>query len=313
MTTVSNDGGESPYSENKKLLSRRVALREIGLATASLTLAASTLAACATKPDNKLTPADADAHIDFTSKPDGDPPKMLDSGQPVNFVQTHWKPPRQPRVADGALVHGELPDTGAFANYFQAQIGGDCRSFGATWTVDDNDGSSSSGVMCIAAWAGIYESGSGMTVPRTPGHIVVDTITGEWQWWISDGKGKGAEHLKVVKAGTCAPPASDGKSAWEIAVYLDPAEGKGRLRLPGPDITNGSRDIVLNDTEIANALSALQLPVATIASTSHGATVVMVEHFANRDPRSARYPRFLSMWANTHSTSATTEPSRPQN
>lgn len=292
--------------QQRENLSRRAALRHFGIAGVSFALASSSITACATEPASRQTPAEADAYIDFTSKPDGDPPPKLDSGQAVDYVQDSWKPPRQPHVKNGALVHGDLPDSGAFANYYQADLGSECRSFGAKWTVDANDGSSSSGVMCIAAWAGIYESGTGMTVPRTPGHVVVDTITGVWQWWISDGQGVGAEHLKIVKAGTCRLPASDGESPWEIAVFLDPEKGTGRLKLPGDDSATGSRDVMLDDAAISKALRAVNLPVTTIASASDGANVVMVEHFANREPRSARYPRFQSMWASTRSASPTT-------
>lgn len=297
--------------KQRGVVNRRDALQRFGLASVALALASSSITACTTVGHNKQPPTGVDAYIDFASKPDGDPPTQLDTGQPVNFVQDAWKPPRQPRIINGALVHGELPDSGAFANYYQANLGSECRSFGTSWTVDSNDGSSTSGVMCIAAWAEIYESGTGMTVPRTPGHIVVDTVTGVWQWWISDGRGVGADHLKIVKAGSCRPPASDGKAVWEIGVFLDPEKGAGRLRLPGHDVSTGSRDVILDDAGIEKALRSLDLPATTIAAASDGATVVMVEHFANRDPRSARYPRFLDMWASTKSTSTAALLPRP--
>ena len=266
----------------------------------SLGVASTSVSACVKPRRSDYIPQGANAYIDFTTKQNGDPPSVLDSGQSVDFVQDAWTPPRMPRVASGALVHGDLPETGAFANYYQAQLDRDCRSFGTRWTVDIRDGMTP-GVMCIAAWAGIYESGTGMAVPRTPGHIVVDTVTGAWQWWVSDGQGSGAEHLKVIKAGVCTPPASDGIDIWEIAVTLDPDHGVGRLLLPGSDKATGSRQITINDAEIETVLREINLPSATIASTLDGANVVMVEHFASRDPDSARYPRFLSMWANTNS------------
>lgn len=271
----------------------------MGLAGLLLALPPKLLTACSSGPQRQIEPAGPDAYIDFSDKPDGDPPAVLDTGQPVDYIQRAWNPERRPQIRNGALVHGELPMEGAFANYYQAQLGKSCHAFGTSWTVDSTDGSSTPGVMCLAAWAGVYASGSGMTVPRTPGHIVIDTMTGAWQWWISDGLGNGSDHLKPVKSGQFEPPPSDGRSVWETAVHLNVERGLGRLYLPGKDLQSGERSVTLNDSEIAAALALFKLPATTLETTQAGADVVMLEHFAKESAMTARYPRFLSMWATT--------------
>lgn len=281
------------------MIARRQTLRGISLLSLAFALPSALLSGCSDDTATQTEPSGPDAYVDFTDKPDGDPPAVLDTGQPVDYTQTEWKPVRKPLIRNGALVHGELPAEGAFANYYQARVGKSCHAFGTSWTIDSNDGSSTPGVMCLAAWAGVYASGSGMTVPRTPGHIVIDTVGGVWQWWISDGLGAGSEHLKPVKSGQFEPPPSDGRAVWETAVHLDVDRGLGHLHLPGNDLATGVRGITLDDSEIAAALALLDLPATTIEATQAGADVVMVEHFAKESATTARYPRFLTMWATT--------------
>lgn len=299
LSRVGDSVGASVVASSSSLkcptMSRRRAVRHFGVGAVLLAVAPSIMVSCRHESDSDDAPLEA--FVDFTTKPDGAPPSHLDTGEPVDYVQDAWTPPRMPRVEHGELVHGDLPPSGSYACYYQARLRGDCHAFGASWTVDEDDGSSTSGVMCIAAWAGIYESGTGMTVPKTPGHIVIDTISGEWQWWVSDGEGKGAEHLQVVKAGACSLPASDGSTVWEIGVSLDDQRGIGHLYLPGVDRDTGSRNVSLTDAEIADALRSANLPVTTLRATRSGSNVVQIEHYSNNDARTARYPRFRTLWA----------------
>jgi hypothetical protein len=78
---------------------------------------------------------------------------------------------------------------------------------------------------------------------------------------------------------------------------LDPDNGMGHLYLPGNDTATGNPCVTVTDSEIATALGAQDLPVTTFAATHAGADVVMIEHYANTVAKTARYPRFLSMWA----------------
>lgn len=297
--TSQNRGAAEDLSSNlaSKPIARRQALCRIGMLGLAFAAPPALLTACSSDSDTQPAPAGVDAYVDFTDKPDGDPPAVLDTGQPVDYIQSEWTPERKPQIRNGALVHGELPADGAFANYYQARLDHSCHAFGTSWTLDSNDGSSTPGVMCLAAWAGVYASGSGMPVPRTPAHIVIDTVTGVWQWWISDGLGTGSDHLQPVKSGHFEPPPSDGRTVWETAVYLDVDRGAGHLYLPGNDVTTGIRVVGLNDSEIAATLALSNLPATTFGATQAGADVVMVEHFAKESARTARYPRFLSMWA----------------
>lgn len=277
-----------------RVLSRRQAIRGLGLVTVSAASASALIGACAKESASRGQFAGADAFIDFSTKPDGDPPAALDSGQvvcPILPPPSNWKP----QLSDGQLVHGALPDSSAYADYYQARLDGDCRAFGARWTVDSGDGSSTDGVMCIAVWANIFQ-GSGHTVPKTPGHITISTITREWAWWVSDGGGTGAKHLKAVKTGIFDPPASDGVTEWETAVYIDADNGTGYLYLPGIDTVRGTPYITVTDAEIATGLASQKVPVTTLAATLKGADVVMIEHYASTAAKTARFPRFLSMW-----------------
>ena len=234
--------------------------------------------------------AGSDAVIDFTNKADGDPPSEIDTGQTVDFVYgpSNWKP----QIASGKLVAGTLPVSGTYADYYQAQLDGACRAFGSRWTVNSADGSTQ-GVVCIAAWAGIYQT-TGTIVPRHAAHVTFSTTTGAWQYWVSDGLD--SAHFVMVKSGTFTAPASDGSAIWEGAVYVDPDNGIAHVYLPGNDSVTGNRFVSVTNAEIATAQTAASAPVRTLAYLVDGTSVVMVEHFASATPSTAIMPRFLNMW-----------------
>lgn len=240
----------------------------------------------------------ADAFTDFTTKPNGDPPNQMDTGQAVDFLNDTTGAKAQ--IASGKLVHGTLPGSGSYAAYYQAQLDTDCRAAGVRWTVDSN-GSSTSGVLAFGMWAGIYTP-SVTQVPKTPAHIIIDTITGAWQWWVGDGlPASGASNLRNVKSGTFTPPASDGTAVWETAVYIDPDNGIGYLYLPGIDSATGTRYVTLTNAEIATFLTnpAVGLTAITFAQAISGANVLFLEHYANTAGNTARYPQVLSVWGET--------------
>lgn len=240
--------------------------------------------------------AEADAYIDFEDKANGDPPSVLDTGQTVDFIYgpSNWKP----QVVAGKLDHGPLPASGNYADYYQAQLDDDCHTFGTHFTVDVNDGSTQ-GVFCIAVWAGIYQT-TGTVVPTSPAHITIDTTTGAWGWWVNGPGGSvGTSYLKAAKTGSFSMPASDGVTVWECAAYIDADHGIAYLYLPGNDAVTGSRIVTVTDAEIAAAMTAQSVPVTTLAATLSGANVLMIEHQANSNANTARYPRFLDMWGQT--------------
>lgn len=260
-------------------------------------LGATTAAAALTDAQARIAAwAGADAYIDFTNKADGDPPSVLDTGQAVDFVygSSNWKP----RIVDGKLLaQATLPGSN-YADYYQATLDEDCHAFGTRFTVDTADGSTQ-GIMCIAVWAGVYQT-QGTVVPHSPAHITIDTTTGGWQWWVN---GPGAtyptSYLKAAKTGTFTPPASDGDAVWETAGFIDADNGIAYLYLPGPDVATGSRIVTVTDAEIAASMTAQSVPVTTLAACLDGANVVMVEHQANATANTALLPRFLDMWGET--------------
>lgn len=243
--------------------------------------------------------ADGYAYIDFTNKADGDPPAELDTGQRADFLQAITR--RKPQVVDGELVRGDLRGLSSrenFANYYQAQLDDDCHSFGARWTIDGDDGSSTDGFAVLATWGDVYQAGA-TRVPKTAAHITISALTAAWTWWVGDGgETDGVTHLRSVKSGTFAPPASDGLAVWNASVRFDPDNGIGYLYLPGSDSATGTTRVSLTDEEIAAALAADGLPVMTLADLLDGSSVVMVEHYANvGEADTARFPRFRDMWA----------------
>lgn len=239
----------------------------------------------------------ADAYIDFTSKADGAPPSTMDTGQTATFTQTNY-PSFIPQVVNGKLTKGTLPGSEPltnFATYYQAQLNADITAIGTKYTVDDGDGSSISGIMCIAAWATVFQSGA-TPIPQAVCHVNIDVFSGAWYWYVSDGGG--SANLRVVKSGNFTKPASDGSTVWETALYFDPEKGVGYIYLPGIDSTTGRRYVALTDAEIATGLAIYGLPGVTFAQLISGSTVAMVEHFAPQGSvLNARYPSFISMWA----------------
>lgn len=234
--------------------------------------------------------AAADGYIDFTTKPDGNPPSVLDTGQAVDYVwgTSNW----QPVISGGKLVPSTLPGSGTYADYYQATLDGDCRAFGARWTVNSADGSTSASAV-IAAWAGLYQT-SGTLVPKHAAHISLSTTDGSWGWYVSDGLDN--THFILVKSGTFEAPASDGTTVWEAAVYLDPDNGVGYCYLPGKDSDNGRRYVTVTNAEIAAAQTSAGVPVRTLTYLISGTTVVQAEHVANANANTAIYPKFLDMW-----------------
>lgn len=239
--------------------------------------------------------AGADAYIDFTTKPDGDPPGTLDTGQTVDYT-LQLVSNRKPRIISGKLCAG-APGSGAEAYYYQAQMGRDCRSAGTDFTLNTADGSTL-GVVCLAIWDGMIEA-AGTLIPKSPAHITVDTLTGQVTWWVNDGLDN--THLKAVKQWSITPPAFNGTAVWVLDVRLEPEKGIGYLTLPGPTST-GDRIVTLTDGEISSFFTTNfpALPVPTFANMCSGADVFMVEHQCNATANTARMPRFLNMWGNEY-------------
>lgn len=237
----------------------------------------------------------ADAYIDFTTKPNGDPPGFLDTGQLVDYT-LQLVSNRKPQIVNGKLSAG-APGTGAEAYYYQAQLDGDCRAGGTDFTLNTADGSTL-GVVCLAIWDGFIE-GAGTLIPKTPAHITVDTLTGQTTWWVGDGTDN--THLKAVKLWNITPPAFNGTAKWVLDVRLEPEKGIAYLTLPGPTST-GDRIVTITDAEISSFFTTNfpALPVPTLASLCAGADVVMVEHQCNATANTARMPRFLNMWGNVN-------------
>lgn len=235
--------------------------------------------------------AAADAFVDFTVQGNGAPATKLDTGQAVDYVLQNVSG-RQPVISGGKLVHGSNTGTGSYANYYQSEIDGDLSLFGTTYVVDAATGSTA-GIMCLAAWARVFEAGDTIP-PRTPGHITINTVTNTWEWWVSDGLGTGASNLKSVKQGTFTPPAKDGAAVWETACLIDADNGIGYLLLPGPDATTGKRVVTLTNAEIAAFLTAVSLTPRTFSYLLDGARVLLIEHFATAAANTAIYPMFLS-------------------
>jgi hypothetical protein len=235
--------------------------------------------------------AASDAFVDFTIQPNGAPAAKLDTGQAVDYVSQNVSN-RAPVIASGKLKRGTLPASGSYANYYQAQLDGDCTTFGTRYVVDSTTGSTA-GIMCLAAWAGVFEAG-GTTPPRSPGHITINTLTNAWEWWVTDGLT--GTSLRSIKQGTFTAPAKDGVAVWETACLIDAANGIGYLLLPGNDTATGKRIVTLTNAEISAFLTAVSEPVRTFAYLQNGANVLMVEHYAVTAANTAIYPEFLSMY-----------------
>ncbi len=233
----------------------------------------------------------SDAFVDFSIQADGAPSTVLDTGQTVDYILQNVSN-RQPVIASGKLKRGTLPASGTYANYYQATLDGDCATFGTRYVVDSTTGSTA-GIMCLAAWAGVFET-AGTIPPRTPGHITINTLTNAWEWWVSDGLT--GTSLRSVKQGTFTAPAKNGLAVWETACLIDAANGIGYLLLPGADTTTGKRIVTLTNAEISTFLTAAGETPRTFAYLQNGANVLMVEHYAVTAANTAIFPEFLSMY-----------------
>lgn len=215
-----------------------------------------------------------DLYVDFTGKPDGDPPATLDTGQPVDWLGDNSGYKSQ--IRGGKLVPGPLPPEGGFAAYYQAQANQDIRAFGARWAM--GDGAVDAGVGLII-WDRVF------TTPgrpgKTPAHIGFTTIPDSggyclWDWSVGDGR------LVSVKNGGFIAP----KGIWEAAVVLD--SGTGYLFLPGADRKTGSRYVTLTDVEITAE--------GNLAGFADGDRVLCVEHYSKDRAAQGRYPQFMDVW-----------------
>lgn len=74
------------------------------------------------------------AYIDFTTKANGLPPSVLDTGQAVTYTVAS----RRTQIASGRLIPYNLPGSGGWADYYQADLGSAVRRVGAEWTQPAN-------------------------------------------------------------------------------------------------------------------------------------------------------------------------------
>lgn len=228
------------------------------------------------------------AYIDFTTKADGDPPSVLDSGQAVDFVFNAGG--RKPKIVSGRLVVDTPPVSGGLADYYQSDLGAPVTRVGAEWTMpagaDDGNGNAT-----IAAWDGYYEGG-GTNVPRSWIHmsIVPGTgATGSALWFVCNGIG----NLLAVKSQTFTNPPADGQARWRVDAVLDLPAGMAYARLPDGSIMS------LSNAEIAAFCTAVSVTPFTFAQVS--SKVIMCEHYATTSANTAKFCGFTALWGETES------------
>lgn len=228
------------------------------------------------------------AYIDFTTKADGLPPSVLDTGQVVDY--TFNAGGRRTQIVDGRLVVYNLAaaGSGSLADYYQATLSGPVTRVGAEWTMpsgsDDGNGNQT-----IAAWGGIYE-GSGQAVPRSWIHMSIVAGTGAIgtaKWFVCDGVG----HLLNVKSQTFVNPPADGVARWRVDAVLDLPAGKAYCRLPDGSI------MTLTNAEIAAFCTAVSVTPFAFADTT--STVIMCEHYCNTGANTAKFGGFTALWGDT--------------
>lgn len=228
------------------------------------------------------------AYIDFTSKPDGVPPGVLDTAQVVDY---HFNAGgREPVISSGRLIVSNQAGagTGALADYYQAQLSTPAIRVGVEFTQpagsDDGNGNAT-----YAAWNGIYEGG-GTNVPKAWVHmsIVPGTgTTGTAKWFVCNGIG----NLFVVKQQTFTNPPADGVTPWVCESLLNVDAGIAYSWLP-----DGSQ-MTLTNAEIAAMCGTLGISVVTFSDLS--ATVIMCEHFCSTGASAAKFAQFKSLYGET--------------
>lgn len=225
--------------------------------------------------------------VDFSTQENGDALTVLDTGQAVDYVLQNVSG-RKPQISSGRLVHGTLPASGAFANYYQAQMGARCDRIGTRF-VWPTGTAEAYGTMCYALWGSVYEA-AGTNVPSSIAHVTVTPgtgATGTWQLFVCDGVG----HLFVVKQATFTNPPADDKTPWYCETVIDWDAKVIYNTLPDGQV------VTVSDADIQAMYTLLgHTPVAFL---DHQATVAMIEHFATTNGHLAKYPRFLDMWADT--------------
>lgn len=233
------------------------------------------------------------AYIDFTTKADGTPPSVLDTGQPVYFHQNATG--REPQILSGRLVVKNPPASGGLADYYQANIAAPLVRIGAEWTqptgADDGNGN-----ITIAAWDSEYQANLGLNVPRSWCHLsIVPTTdgTGRAIWFVCNGTG----NLFSIKEQAFTNPAADGKTRWQCEAYLDVNGGKGYAWLPDGSV------MTVTDANIATACTALGIATLTFADLE--SKFLMCEHFATTGANTAKFGGFTAMWGEANSTLAT--------
>jgi hypothetical protein len=242
---------------------------------------------------------EAVAYVDFTSKPDGFPPGVLDTGQAADF--TFNAGGRRAAISAGRLVvyNRASAGTGGLADYYQSDLSAPIVRIGCQWTQpsgsDDGNGN-----VTYAAWNGIYEGG-GTVVPRSWVHMSIIPGTGAIGnaiWFIVRGVA-GSQNILGIKQQTFTNPPADGLATWSSEAALDVEAGLGYASLP-----DGTQ-MTLSNAEIAAFCTAVGIASApTFADLS--ATVAMCEHYCAAGADTAKFAGIKTLYAETLTSAART-------
>ena len=234
---------------------------------------------------NKLAKLESAAYIDFTGKPNGDPPSVLDTGQATDFLFGD----RKCQIASGRLVaRGPFPVSGGYADYYQSDLGAPGTRIGATylWPSGTPD---ANGTMAIILWASVWQGGAN-PVPPSICHLVITPntgATGNWEYGIFTS----ANEYVIVKNGTFTNPPADGSTPWYTDVVIDWQAQIVYVYLPD------NKAVQITAAEIAAAITAAAK--TPTAFSAFGNSVAVVEHYTGANPQTTKYPEIIDVWADT--------------
>ncbi|MGV9860906.1 hypothetical protein ACWDTD_19950 [Gordonia sp. NPDC003425] len=161
--------------------------------------------------------------IDFSTLPDGVPPKTFGPGPAIQWGTPPDNPGSRLRVVDGMLTNSPESTDGVAGYYTTSNLGASIKEIGAYWSFWPRNGGGDDGAMALL----VSQNGKG---PPLPVHLVITPT----EWWFGVWPPGEKSRLDVIRQGRFVTPLAVDRTA---TLYTSVRLGGERAQVSLPDGT----------------------------------------------------------------------------